>query len=145
MKTFGKMIALIFVLFHSACNPDETLMNPTVPPSGNGKMVSISTNLAPEVRDYGDGTIFLRWNGSAPNLADKVPLSLSHQAYDFDKNENFEIRDRYFNLVTDDPQRILNGTFAVVALKPTNHSSWKDTLQYNRLPETLPRLLLASP
>ena len=102
MKTFGKMIALAFVLFNTACETDNDTGLKLPNPNPNWKTVSNSANsanLTPEVRDYGDRTMYFSWSGSATsNLTDKVNLSLSHQAYDFDENENFEIQDGYFNL-----------------------------------------------
>ena len=111
MKTFGKITALAFVLFNTACEPEEIV---TTPPSpiGNWKIVSISANLSPKVVDYGDGTMSLSWNGSATsNLESKINLSLSHEALDFDKNENFGIQQGTFNMWTDDHQHILSGTY----------------------------------
>ena len=111
MKTLGKIIALAFVLFHSACESDDP--PPYVScPDPKWKPVTISANLTPEVRDYGDRTVYFSWSGSATsNLEDKVNLALSHEAYNFDDNEPFDIQDGYFSLWSDDHQHTLNGTY----------------------------------
>jgi hypothetical protein len=56
MKTFGRIIALAFVLFHSVCEPYDDAVRP-IPSPDNLKKVTIDTYLPPEVKDYGDGSM----------------------------------------------------------------------------------------
>ena len=111
MKTLGKIIALAFVLCNTACEPDDPVINP-INPDPRWKSVTINANLSPVVRNYGDGTMHFTWSGNATsNLADKVNLSLSHEAYDLAVNQQFDIKDGYFNLWSDDRQHTLSGTY----------------------------------
>jgi uncharacterized protein YdeI (BOF family) len=111
MKTFGKITALAFVLFNTACEPEEIVTTPLSSPD-NWKTVSIDANLTPEITDNGDGTMYLKWNGSATsNMESKINLSLSHEALDFDENESFGIQQGTFMLWTDDQQHTLSGTY----------------------------------
>ena len=113
MKTLGKIIAFAFVFFNSACEPEDTGLTPSVPPSDtHWKSVSIQANLVPEIEDEGDGTMFMHWKGSAfSTRAGKVNITLTHEAYDFDKEQNFSIKDGSFNLWSDDFQHVMVGNY----------------------------------
>ena len=113
MKTFGKYIVFILVLFNTACEPDDGLVKPPVtPPDTNWKRVSINANLAPMIEDYGDGTMYLRWNGSATSdLTGKVNLFLSHEIYFYDNSDNYDIKGGSFSIWSDNYQHTLMGTY----------------------------------